>query len=631
MKTSAIIVRVADFLKLYPPFSSLESEALLRIARSGRVRYHEKDEILYEEGGERDGRIYVINKGAVRLTRQFEGNEQVLDLRGVGDLLGVGGYIGEATYESTAKTNEDSIIYALDMETFTRECALNPQASRFLALFFAAAEVETGDEAFVETGRHTQVIDWFASTNPDWVRQRAKLITGPGDQPVREAAATMAANDSGAFVVVDDAHRPLGIITEVDLRNRVATGEIPLDAPVTQLMHSPVVTAKADISVGRALLAMMRHNCRHLVITPDGSLDRPASGLISERELMLFYGNNPLTLIREIHRTRDFTMLGRLRHRVEALLLSGLRSSSDVPWYMGVMAATVQALGQRLQTLCLQQLPPPPGDFEIVLTGSLGRRESLTRTDFTTILLYDDEAETGRDWFVEFFRRMTAAACQIGFDPPRHALFKDTAECCRSISDWHRFYRDLIDDPIGGEIWRRLTLFDLSNINAVPALLPDLQSRIRKDLDNHPNFVRLLANDSLQNIPPLTIFEGYAVNAAGLQLESLDVKKDALQPMIDVARVYHLESGDLTHVNTLDRLGTVASCRPEQRGIFQAAQRAFRIVTYFRAITGLSAGNDGMTLHPAALSRTDQVMLKRAFHSIAELLRVTSGHYKLQL
>jgi len=86
VKTSAIILRVADFLKRYPPFASLEEEALLEVARSGRVRYCEREEILFEEGKPCGKHLFVIQTGAIRLVRGPD--RELVDLRGAGPAVG---------------------------------------------------------------------------------------------------------------------------------------------------------------------------------------------------------------------------------------------------------------------------------------------------------------------------------------------------------------------------------------------------------------------------------------------------------------------------------------------------------------------------------------------------------------
>ena len=219
MKTSAIIFRVADFLKGFPPFSYLSDEALLELARSGRVQFSEKGEILFEQGTTHGRYFYVINKGAVRLVR---GEAQKLsDLRGPGDFVGAGAVLGEESHTDSALVDEDSILYALDASVFTRLCAESPRVSRFLKVYFASEEVETG------TARHQGPSGWRGGTEEHLARLKAGTVVGPATQTVREAAAAMSAADSPVFLVVGPDGKAAGVVTETDLRNEIDTVVIP--------------------------------------------------------------------------------------------------------------------------------------------------------------------------------------------------------------------------------------------------------------------------------------------------------------------------------------------------------------------------------------------------------------------
>jgi CBS domain-containing protein len=219
LKTSAIILRVADFLKGFPPFSYLSDEALLELARSGRVQFSEKGEILFEQGTTHGRYFYVINKEAVRLVR---GEAQKLsDLRGPGDFVGAGAVLGEESHTDSALVDEDSILYALDASVFTRLCPESPRVSRFLKVYFASEEVETG------TARHQGPSGWRGGTEEHLARLKAGTVVGPATQTVREAAAAMSAADSPVFLVVGPDGKAVGVVTETDLRNEIDTVVIP--------------------------------------------------------------------------------------------------------------------------------------------------------------------------------------------------------------------------------------------------------------------------------------------------------------------------------------------------------------------------------------------------------------------
>ena len=53
MKSSSIRFRVADFLKQHAPFDVVSEQDLLDLAMGGRVKFHESDEIIFQQGAQR--------------------------------------------------------------------------------------------------------------------------------------------------------------------------------------------------------------------------------------------------------------------------------------------------------------------------------------------------------------------------------------------------------------------------------------------------------------------------------------------------------------------------------------------------------------------------------------------------
>ena len=118
MKTASIGHRVADFLRRYPPFEYVEEDELLELARDGRVQFHEYDEILFQQGQPRKRFVYVIQQGVVRLIQETDRGELLRDIRGDGNLLGIGRFWGDPKHRFTARTDTDVILYALPADSF---------------------------------------------------------------------------------------------------------------------------------------------------------------------------------------------------------------------------------------------------------------------------------------------------------------------------------------------------------------------------------------------------------------------------------------------------------------------------------------------------------------------------------
>ena len=107
MRSSSIYYRVADFLKEFPPFSFVGEEDLLRLAGSGRVRFHESDEYVYWQGRKPGRFIFVIQQGTVKLVDESLQAAVLQDVLGEGDIIGAEPLADKCEYQYSAKTTSD--------------------------------------------------------------------------------------------------------------------------------------------------------------------------------------------------------------------------------------------------------------------------------------------------------------------------------------------------------------------------------------------------------------------------------------------------------------------------------------------------------------------------------------------
>ncbi|MCG6861876.1 MAG: cyclic nucleotide-binding domain-containing protein [Chromatiaceae bacterium] len=232
MKTASIGHRVADFLRRYPPFEYVEEDELLELARDGRVQFHEYDEILFQQGQPRKRFVYVIQQGVVRLIQETDRGELLRDIRGDGDLLGIGRFWGDPKHRFTARTDTDVILYALPADTFAALLDRHPRATRFLSAYFSVANTpltldgQKDREAKPRLGRRP--IDWMGQV----VSDLGKPVTCAPHASVRDLARTLAQNRAPAGIIAESEGIAIGLVTVRSLSDRVVTGECPLDAPV---------------------------------------------------------------------------------------------------------------------------------------------------------------------------------------------------------------------------------------------------------------------------------------------------------------------------------------------------------------------------------------------------------------
>ncbi len=112
------------------------------------------------------------------------------------------------------------------------------------------------------------------------VASSAVVTVGPM-QSLRQAAQLMAKHRVGS-AVVQDAEHLVGILTERDVLNAVATGEEPEGVLVQDIMTSDVVTVGPDWDLVEAAGEMARRRIRHLVVYDGGQL----LGILSVRDVL---------------------------------------------------------------------------------------------------------------------------------------------------------------------------------------------------------------------------------------------------------------------------------------------------------------------------------------------------------
>ncbi len=92
-----------------------------------------------------------------------------------------------------------------------------------------------------------------------------KVITARFRQSLKEAVGLLVQHNIGALVVVDDADKPVGIISERDLIRAVARGE-DLAQPVSAAMTRAVIFGTPQDDLASVMKTMTEKRFRHLPV-----------------------------------------------------------------------------------------------------------------------------------------------------------------------------------------------------------------------------------------------------------------------------------------------------------------------------------------------------------------------------
>ena len=111
----------------------------------------------------------------------------------------------------------------------------------------------------------------------------AKAVTVAPHDSVKTASSRIAEAGKGLAVVCDEAGKPVGIISVIDINRAVAKfGERAPAMLVLEVMNRDICTCNLGDSVERALELMMERRIRHLPVIAEGQLQ----GIVNVQDLL---------------------------------------------------------------------------------------------------------------------------------------------------------------------------------------------------------------------------------------------------------------------------------------------------------------------------------------------------------
>ena len=212
----------------------------------------------------------------------------------------------------------------------------------------------------------------------------------------------MAADRAPAAVVVDEAGRILGIVTEQDVVRRFPGGISRSQA----VMTAPVLTVRADDQLYRAIGFMRRHRLRHMpVVDAAGAV----VGMLELHEALAVAAG---PLVEDIDRlTHEDSLAGLAEVKAAQVQLAErlLADGVPAPEIQALLADINNDIHRRVLRLLVAELAaragPPPVPFACIVMGSGGRGESLLFPDQDNGFVladYPDERHGEIDpWFIE--------------------------------------------------------------------------------------------------------------------------------------------------------------------------------------------------------------------------------------
>jgi len=535
------LIEMRDFISQYHPFDLLPKEVLDNLPSTMQSSYARKGSVVVEPGKSCKF-LYIIRTGGVET---LSPDDQLLARLGEGEAFGVHAMLNDCTALNKVVALEDSLFYMLPYEDFERLRAEYTQFAYFFAPLGASRlrDVRSGGATTADSQ-----LDLMSTKAGDMLG-RAPITIGP-NATIKEAAGLMR-DERVSCLLVTENDQLVGIMTDRDLRNRVVANAMDYTLPINEIMTPNPISLDVHNYAFDVLLAMTRANIRHLPIKNGDDV----AGVITNTNLVQRQTTSAVYLVGDIYKREDYAGLAEIVANIPKVLLHLVESGASSHNIGHIVTSVSDATTIRLVQLAEQKLGPPPVPYVWCASGSQARHEQTGVGDQDNCIILDDSYDEAKHG--EYYKELAKFVCdglnECGYIYCPGEIMAVTDKWRQPLKTWKRYFSSWIEEPEPKALMHSCIFFDLRPIAGEMGLCEELITLIQAKAQKNSIFRSMMVGNALTHSPPLGFFKNFVLIRGGEHDHQFDLKHTGVVPIVDIARIYALESG-IGAVNTYERL-----------------------------------------------------------------------------
>ncbi|WP_374763437.1 DUF294 nucleotidyltransferase-like domain-containing protein [Yunchengibacter salinarum] len=549
----AEIADITAFLAATPPLDSVPEEALSRLATAMEIIYHPRGENIFPAGAE-NHHVYLVRSGAISL---LLGDRVLAAKLGEGGFFAYPSVLRGGTTRHGARALEDCLLYRIPADAFLALLDRHPPVARFFTLaeadrLRAALDRQTGEGTFAGDGALAALV------LKDLIRRPP--VTAPANMTVRAAARQMRAAGVSTLMVVDagDDDTLAGIVSDGDLRNRVLAEGLGGDVPLAAVMTPDPVHRPPDAGVLEAITLMVERGFQHLPVVEQGRGGRAGGvlkGLVSASDILNVLSTSAVHLIKALERADNVAAVAAVTAHIPAMAHSLSRAGLQGPRIMALISAVSRAAHQRMAALAEAELGPAPIPWCLMVFGSLARRDQTTVSDQDNGLILDDsyDADAHGAYFAALAERLCDGLNAAGFAHCGGGIMASNPAWRQTLSGWREIFARWIDTPEPKALMHATIFFDMAPVAGAEHMAARLQRDVLAMARGNGIFLAHMVENAMASRPPIGFFRRFVLISDSEEGDVLDIKKQGMAPVQDIARLHALAHG-LAEVGVVARL-----------------------------------------------------------------------------
>ncbi|MDN3612958.1 DUF294 nucleotidyltransferase-like domain-containing protein [Vibrio gallaecicus] len=608
--SQSLLPNILQFIGQIDPFDKIPKDALRELSSHVQIIYLGKGDVvdLCESGKEKS--LYIIRTGSME-QRKSDG---VLRAR-----LGSEDLFGFTFLES--KVNDDKGYRAIAIEN-TLLYVIPHNALQTLFKTFPSCAEQFASQAQVRLKSALDVV-WSNKEKGLFIRKVEDVASGhvaivKSDQSIQSVATEMLHQRSPCAVIYED-DKIVGLITDRDMTKRVIAHGVSTDNVISEVMtHSPL-TVKPDDLVLHAASIMMQFNIRNLPVVKENKV----IGLLTTSHLVQNHRVQAIFLIEKIKYAGSVKTMSSFTSERQAIF-EALVEGKVAPETVGkVMTMIMDAYTRRLIQIAIDKLGPPPCDFSWIVAGSHARNEVHMLSDQdSAIVLADDATDSDRIYFKHLAMMVTngLASCDYPLCPGK--FMAATPKWCQPLGVWKHYYKKWVSNPEYERLLNISVFLEIRTIYGNSEYETILRDELHSNIRSNREFLSTLVRDAVNTNPPLGIFNSLVLEKSGENKKTLNVKKYAINLIIDLARIYGLAvECDLSATD--DRFTAANEKGMLSDDAYKNILGAYQYILSLRFGHQLEALKNGEVpdnnINPDSFGSFERKHLKDAFRIIADL------------
>ncbi|MBS7791469.1 CBS domain-containing protein [Roseococcus sp. SDR] len=452
----------------------------------------------------------------------------------------------------------------------------------------------------------------------------------PAETPLGAVLDGLRAARDSAALALDEAGRPIGILTEQDIARRVAF-RLPEGAPLSAAMSAPLITCAPDAGLWRAVALLRAHRLRHLPVV-DGT--GRCIGMLHRAAVLAAVSGRMLHHLDALAGD-DAAVKAAQAGLATALLDEGIPAPALVRLVSGINLE----LHRRVLDRALADGPPPPLGFTLLVMGSAGRGESLLRPDQDNGLIlepYPDAAHAEVDaWFRPMTERFNAGLEAAGFPLCPGGIMARNPLWRKTRAQWEAQFALWARRRSGAALLFADIAFDFRGIARTGPVAGDpaaeLRAAIAPILAANPALLGALAAQDQRLRVGLTLWGGFSDDEPGPGART-DLKLHGLMPLVAATRLLALQHG-VAETGTPERLEALSARGVIREGEALGTAFALLLEALLRQqladhAAGLPPGN---LVDTAALPKADRAALREALRAIRRFAKASFAGFTGEL